>query len=189
MNLYLTTTTGFNESQPNPNISLGGYKSSSLVTNDDFDNLFGEVSLMTIKNQRDEYRAIVLCNDYSQPVNKISIHVETPEDGICSYKMALGVMNGLDKYNKPFMENVATVNRKPFHAAFVDMSNDATLDVGTLQAGQQIGLWICRHVDMEKARKQYEDVAEKDPTDPSGRRYRPVNHPTTETVNVVIKWA
>lgn len=35
MNLYYTTASGYNEAQPNPSISLGGYKSSTLVGNDD----------------------------------------------------------------------------------------------------------------------------------------------------------
>lgn len=64
MNLYYTTTAGYNEAQPNPSISLGGYKSSTLVGNDDFDNMFDEISIMSIRSGRDEYRAIIIRNDF-----------------------------------------------------------------------------------------------------------------------------
>jgi hypothetical protein len=59
MNLFYTTTVGYNVDQPNPDRSLGGYKSSTMVVNDDFGNMFDELSIMTLKSGRDEYRAIV----------------------------------------------------------------------------------------------------------------------------------
>lgn len=49
MNLYYTTTVGYDSPQPNSDRSLGGYKSSTKVVNDDFGNLFDELSVMTMK--------------------------------------------------------------------------------------------------------------------------------------------
>lgn len=107
MNLFYTTMTGYNDEQANPERSLGGFKSSTPVTNDDFSNLFDEISLMTIKTNRDEYRAIVLVNQFSETVKNIVIRLRRPDDAICSYKMAITPLNGVNKYNQHYMENVA----------------------------------------------------------------------------------
>lgn len=188
MQLYYTTTTGVNNEQPNPERSLGGFKSSTPVSNDDFSNLFDEISIMTMKSGRDEYRAIVLKNEFQQPVQNITVKITRPNDAICSYKMAVGEMNIVDKYGSKAMENVLSPNNKPFRAKFIDMEDGAVLSVGSLDAGEEIGLWICRHVDVDAAKSQYNDVCEPDPTDPTGRRYRPVTHLQQESIDVVIDW-
>lgn len=188
MNLYYTTTVGYDSPQPNSDRSLGGYKSSTKVVNDDFGNLFDELSVMTMKNNRDEYRAIILRNDYDTPVAQVKVNVIISEDAICSYKMAIGVLNGKNKYNQKFMENVETVFGKPFHAKFVEMTADTILEIGRLNPGDEVGLWVCRHVDIEAARHQFNDVCEPDPKDPTGRIYRPITYPTTESVDIAISW-
>lgn len=188
MQLYYTTTTGANNEQPNPERSLGGFKSSTPVSNDDFGNLFDEISLMTMKSGRDEYRAIVLKNEFQQPARNITIKIARPEDAICSYKLAIGEMNVVNKYNQKSMENVLSPNNKPFRAKFIDMTEDAVLEVGDLEAGAEIGLWLCRHVDTEIAKQQYDDVCEQDPADPTGRRYKPVTHPQQESIDMIVDW-
>lgn len=188
MNLYYTTTTGANNEQPNPERSLGGFKSSTPVANDDFSNIFDEISLMTMKSGRDEYRAIVIKNEFAEAVQNITIKITRPEGSICSYKLAVGAMNIVNKYNQKSMENVLSPNNKPFRAKFIDMDADAVLEVGDLNPGDEIGLWICRHVDVETAKQQYNDVCEPDPTDPTARRYKPVKHPQQESIDLVIDW-
>ena len=106
MQLYYTTTTGYNGEQPNPERSLGGFKSSTPVANDDFSNIFDEISLMTMKSGRDEYRAIVLKNEFDTPCTNITVKISRQEGAICSYKMAVGAMNVVNKYNQKSMENV-----------------------------------------------------------------------------------
>lgn len=188
MQLYYTTTTGANNEQPNPERSLGGFKSSTPVSNDDFGNLFDEISLMTMKSGRDEYRAIVLKNEFQQPARNITIKIARPEDAICSYKLAIGEMNVVNKYNQKSMENVLSPNNKPFRAKFIDMTEEAVLEVGDLNPGDEIGLWFCRHVDVDAAKQQYNDVCEPDPSDPTGRRYKPVTHPQQESIDMIVDW-
>lgn len=188
MKLYYTTTTGYNAEQPNPERSLGGFKSKTPVSNDDFSNIFDEISLMTMKSGRDEYRAIVIKNEFDEPCQNITIKISREEHAICSYKMAVGEMNIVNKYNQKSMENVIAPTNKPFRAKFIDMTDDAILEIGNLEAGGEIGLWICRHVDTDKAKEQYNLVCEPDPADPTGRRYKPVTHPMQESVNVIIDW-
>lgn len=189
MNLYYTTTTGYNEAQPNPSISLGGYKSSTLVGNDDFDNMFDEISIMSIRSGRDEYRAIIIRNEFSISLTNLTVKVVADPDAICTYKLAVAPLNKVDKYGRRSMENVATVNNKPFHATFVDMTPDTVLTIGNMNPEDEIGLWICRHIDKEKATEQYENVCEPDlAIDPTGRVYKAVEHPTVESINLEFTW-
>lgn len=189
MNLYYTTASGYNEAQPNPSISLGGYKSSTLVGNDDFDNMFDEISIMSIRSGRDEYRAIIIRNDFVVSMTNLEVKVVADPDAICTYKLAIAPLNGIDKYRRRFMEHVATVNNKPFHATFVDMTPDAVLTIGSLAPEEEIGLWICRHIDKDAAKEQYENVCEPDlAVDPTGRVYKEVKHPTVESINLDFTW-
>lgn len=188
MQLYYTTTSGYNGEQPNPERSLGGFKSSTPVSNDDFSNIFDEISLMTMKSGRDEYRAIVLKNEFDTPCTNITVKISRQEGAICSYKMAVGAMNVVNKYNQKSMENVLFPNNKPFRAQFIDMTEEAVLEVGDLNPGDEIGLWLCRHVDVDAAKQQYNDVCEPDPSDPTGRRYKPVTHPQQESIDMIVDW-
>ena len=188
MQLFYTTTTGYDNEQPNVQASLGGYKSSTPVTNDDFDNLFGEISVMTIRSCRDEYRAIMLKNTMSVTARKVKVRVVTPEDGLATFRMAVGKVSVPDKYGFRSMENIPSIYGRPFRAQFVDMTGDTVLEVGELSPNAEVGLWICRHINAEKAKEQYNLVCEPDPTDTTARRWRPVERLKTETVDIVISW-
>ena len=169
MNLYYTTASGYNEAQPNPSISLGGYKSSTLVGNDDFDNMFDEISIMSIRSGRDEYRAIIIRNDFVVSMTNLEVKVVADPDAICTYKLAIAPLNGIDKYRRRFMEHVLTI--------------------GNLAPEEEIGLWICRHIDKDAAKEQYENVCEPDlAVDPTGRVYKEVKHPTVESINLDFTW-
>lgn len=188
MKLYYTVATGANNTQPNVNLSLGGFCSSTPVFNDDFSNLFDELSVMTIRNNRNEYRAIVLKNEDSISHKNINITIQpVSDDAICSYKIALAQMTIVDKYGNKGMENILSQYSRPFNATFVDTSEEK-LVISELKPNDMIGIWICRSIDKEKAVTQYHKVAEPDPTDPTGRRYRPVLMPKEESFDIIFKW-
>ena len=92
--------------------------------------MFDEISIMSIRSGRDEYRAIIIRNDFVVSMTNIEVKVVADPDAICTYKLAIAPLNGIDKYRRRFMEHVATVNNKPFHATFVDMTPDAVLTIG-----------------------------------------------------------
>lgn len=189
MQLYYTTTTGYNVIQTNPSRSLGGFKSSTLVINDDFSNLFDDVSIMTVRNARPEYRAIILRNELVNQVRKVKVSIQNASDSICKYKMAVEYLSVADKYGTKKMSNVQSSQSRPFSAQFVDMSDGVTLDIAeTLNSGQEVGIWICREIDKVKAKEQYNNVCKPDPSDPTGRRYIAVERLTEEAVNIVIDW-
>lgn len=189
MQLYYTTTTGYNAIQTTPSRSLGGFKSSTLVINDDFSNLFDDVSIMTVRNARPEYRAIILRNELVNPVRKVKVSVRNAAGSICRYKMAVEYLATADKYGTKKMSNVQSAQSRPFSVQFVDMSDGSTLDIAeSLNSGQEVGIWICRELDKTRAKEQYNNVCEPDPTDPTGRRYRAVERLTEEEVDIVVDW-
>lgn len=188
MYLFATVNTGYNNPQPNIDRSLGGFKSSTALANDDFSNLFDEISVTTIRSGRDEYRAIVIKNQFAEKVNRVTIKLTKPDHSMCKYRMAIGKMDGVNKYGQKFMENLAAPNNKPFMATFIDMEEGVILEVGDLEPQQEIGIWVARSVDKELAKEQYHQVAQPDPIDPQRRRYVKVNRPTEEKIDVIIEW-
>ena len=62
--------------QQNVSYSLGGFASSTTIPNDMFGKLFDELSVNTIKNARNEYRAIVLHNDSQEVAKGVKIWFE-----------------------------------------------------------------------------------------------------------------
>lgn len=188
MRLFYTTTTGYLNDQPNPERSLGGYQSSSPVANDDFSNIFDEISVMTIRSGRDEYRAIVLKNEFPEKKTNVRLSMELSDHSICSYKLALAQLDIVDANGNVSMEYLQAMNNKPFRAQFVDMVPGAVVEVGNMDPGAVIGIWLCRHIDKDAARQQYNDVCKPDPLDPTGRRYIGVEKPTEELVNLNITW-
>ena len=199
MQLYYTTTTGYNAVQSNPDRSLGGYKSGTPVMNADFSNLFDSISLMTIRNGRDEYRALILRNEFNHPIKNLMVTVQYPEDFVALYSLAFGVLGDPDKYGNCMMESVNSPFAKPFRAKFFPMGIgwaeiESSFVVGALlvtpelNPGQEVGLWISRHIDKARAKEQYENICTPDPADPTGRRYMATDRPQEEAVNIVFTW-
>lgn len=187
MQLFYTTTTGYNDLQTNPNSSLGGFKAGTPVANDDYSNLFDEISVQTIRAGRDEYRAVVLKNTLADTVTNVRVSISKPEGSICTYKLAKGEMIYRDKYGHHYMENILSPNNKPFSAQFQDIESGA-VSLGNLAPGEEVGIWFCRHVDKVEAKKQYNDICEPDPNDPTGRRFKLKEHPTEEGIDFSIIW-
>lgn len=188
MKLFYTTVTGYDVEQPNTERSLGGYKSATAVVNSDFNNLFDELSVMSIKNGRDEYRAIIAVNDSDKTVENFKIKLQSSEGNICSFKIAAIPLVDSNKYGQYFMENVSTQYSKPFRAEFVDMNGVNEITIDTIPATGEVGVWFDRHIDKELATIQYETVCKPDPTDPNARRYVPVESTKEEAVDVTFTW-
>ena len=73
MKLLYTVSSGYMAEQQNVSYSIGGFASSTVIPNDMFGNLFDELSVNTIRNTRNEYRAIVLHNDSQETAKDVKI--------------------------------------------------------------------------------------------------------------------
>ena len=64
MKLYYTVSSYQDTPQRSIGLSLGGYRSSTFVRNDEMNNLFGDISLLSLKQNRSQYIAIQLQTEF-----------------------------------------------------------------------------------------------------------------------------
>ena len=79
-------------------------------------------------------------------------------------------------------------SRQDMYGTFVSPTEQSPAIIGDMQPGQQIGLWICRSLDLDAAMEEYNDVAEPDPTFTLGKRYKKKVQNTEDNVNLNIFW-
>lgn len=190
MKLYYTTAEGAETPQTLPSRSLGGYKSSSPVLNDSFENLFGELSLYSVSNTKIEYRALILVNEFHKPSDNIELWFDrsNSKKPYCNFLIGAVKLN-TDKEGNFFMENVPSVFSKPLYTELYPATEDAKVTIGSLQPREAIGLWIARVPDKEAIEKDYNDIAVKT-TNPNGYgvRYKKVEKEKEESINFEISW-
>jgi len=164
LQLYYTSVTGEDTPQMNYYNSLGGYRSSDVIKNDDFDNMFGEISIYTVNNNnRNQYIGLVLKNNYSSTKNNIKFWFDRPEN--CYSKLYIAAIDMLqDEDGKYYMENIKDLHSSPVMAKFYEAEGeDNSVDLGSLSAGQQVGLWIKREILVDNIKSDMEDIVKQDP--------------------------
>ncbi len=167
LKLYYTTTKGQDEIQSRFDKSLGGYKSSSLVKNDDFDNFFSEISNYTLNNEgQSQYIGLILKNeDLQNDKTNVNVWFEYPEN--CYSKLEVAAVDlSLDTEGNYFMENIPKQTAMPVYADFYEADGELNKqDLGTIQAGESIGIWLKRTVLKDVAINERENQIVTDPVD------------------------
>jgi hypothetical protein len=147
MELYFTTSAGPDLVQTDPKISLGGYKSSSQISNSSLNNLFDEVS--TFKLSRDleeEYIGIILRNNSLDDIENLWLYFKYPEN--CYSKFLVGAVDlAVDSNGNQYMEHITDRFSKPFNAEFYEADGVLNaVEIGDIPSGGLVGLWICRRI-------------------------------------------
>lgn len=188
MKLLYTVSSAYMAAQTKSIYSIGGFPSSTQVPNDVFSNLFDELSLLTIKNAKTEYRAIVLQNDSDKVTSNVQMWFEVPEDAYCNFQIGATVLTQSTN-DEQYMELIPSIYSKPFNTQLYDATEDSRVTIGDIEPGQMIGLWISRSINKERAMIDYNKVAEIDPLATfSGSRYKPIVHNQEETLKLQIIW-
>ena len=169
-----------------PGDSLGGYISSMTVRNDEFDNLFGEISVHGASKGRTEYRALVLVNDSSEDASDVSLYMSATGEMNQGEILIAPVAMGTDKDGRPVMERVGDIYSKPFDGDFQITSEEDKLDIGTIPANGSVGLWVCRKINEDVIEKDYMDVARPVPT--KLYWFEPVPKEKEETWSLNVEW-
>ena len=86
LSLYYTVSSAYNAAQTKSVNSLGRYKSSTVVPNDTFDNVFGELSLSTLARAKNEYIALVLKNEGETPIQNVEMWFTTGLKPYCNFR-------------------------------------------------------------------------------------------------------
>ena len=185
MTLYYTTSAGENEEQYLPQNSLGGYKSSTPVKNDYFDNIFGEISVLTINQNRDNYIALVLENETGADITNVEVWFETNEGCYSNFQVAAVEMVA-DKNGILKMERIREMYNKPFNGTFVSTDVDTKALIGDLAIGERVGIWLRRSLDIETIDADQSTLYELDPN--NRHVYKKIELDTVDTMTFHISW-
>ena len=157
--VYYTTSNqgsfGLETTEEKVKSSIGGYKSSSLVVNDEFNNLFPDVSMLSGSNERyvNNFIALALLNNSNSEIENVNIWISKGDEENFQSKIYLSAI-AFNESGK--MERIPTQNSKPVYSSFEEYSEDSKLVIDSLEAGQTIGLWIWRELLPDVIKSQYE---------------------------------
>ena len=78
--LYYTTTKGVEEINTRPDLSLGGYKSSTPIPNNSVNNLFSDISIYSAIREQDEIIGVIAKNESENDIENVRFWFGFPED-------------------------------------------------------------------------------------------------------------
>ncbi len=140
--------------QPHPELSLGGYASSSIVGG----NLWSDVGRSEILQTPVEYRFIVLRNPSDNIVENIKIYYEVPSGSSHYFEMSL-VAPGKDKCcSRNEWERIPDPFFLPTFAEFSDnLDLSDSFEIERMDSGQEVGIWIRRVINVEDFKRTSRD--------------------------------
>lgn len=187
MRIYHTVSSKPLDPQPKVGLSLGGYRSSTYLRNDSLGNMFGGVSMYTVKNSnQDQYLAFVLRNELGFDIENVKLWFEYDED--CYSNILVAAVNmSTDSDGNLYMEQVRDINEKPLYAEFFEANGEANaVDIGSLVGSETVGLWFRRSLLIDKIKEDQDKIYEKLPTDEY--RYREVVLPKFDSIDIKISY-
>lgn len=141
--------------QLDPELSLGGFISSSVIPNDSLQNIFSEASYLSIQQKKREIKMIVLKNDSTtQAANSITLTPTLNDSSIGKYRIAIVLPD-----DNGCFEEVINSSVMPYYATFQDIVSETTIDLPNIAADDYIGLWIIRDYDFESDELATHDLA------------------------------
>lgn len=182
---YTTSVKGLSP-QSNNNLSLGGYRSSTPVKNDDINNLFDEISLYGMSIAKNEYRGIMFTNNTPVIMKNVRLYFEKIGEPFCDF--GLNVTSTVkDEDGNDWMERITDIYSKPLMGDFILMpTKDNPVIAGDINPNTSIGLWLQRVFNKQRLEAEYNNVAVKSTT--SIRRYEKVEKETEEGYNLIMEW-
>jgi len=133
------------EGQPNgdPNFSLGGFCSSSIVPSESMGSVFGGLSEYALEKKKPQYICICLKNVFPHSVKNILFWLDFDDEQYyqCKYRVGFSLPN-----NRQF-ENVPSIFAKPVYVEFdtAHGMNDA-IELPNMQPDDVIGVWFERRI-------------------------------------------
>lgn len=168
-------------SQIDPNISLGGLVSNSIIPNDDLSNIFSAVSLISIQNKRKEIKMIAIKNDENDILTDLTFTFTLDTNSICNYKIAfVNPSIGADHF---CFETIPNPTSTPYYANFQPILNNVEFNISLLETNSYLGIWLMREYD-------YDSIGLKSKTcmDWNSLLDNPVTENDTESILLNIKY-
>jgi hypothetical protein len=175
MRFYYTIISIENDPQTRPDLSLGGFKSSTLTPNNSFGNLFSDISCYSVRENRDEYIALALVNETGAVAEDVTLYFEYPADRQKDIELAFVAFNANNE-----MEVIPNPYSQPYNAEFNPADGVANaINIGDLAIGAQIGVWFKKILNIDNITSEYSDES----LDENGTPQE-----ANEEINLVIDW-
>ena len=165
MAIFYTVSSKPLDAQIKPNLSLGGYQSSTPLKNGVLGGMFGDISMYTVKgNNQNQYIALMFKNDFGVNIDNIKVWFTFPDT--CYSNMQIAVVDlASDEDGNQYMEQVRSYNEQPVYATFVDAISGSEADLGSMNSGEMVGIWVCRVLDLDTIKSDQSNIYVVDPTD------------------------
>lgn len=181
--IYYTTPEKEGVEQIRPILSLGGFRASNTVPNDDFGNLFGEITSLTIERNKEEYRALVIVNEGTSETEEVTLWFEQGEDDYAEFEISAVAMVQDDE-GEYFMEQVNTIYSKPMYSEFHKANGEEySVSLGRLQPNTPVGIWIKRNLNLENIERILGSIVSYDQV---SKTYKENSLPKSESIGLVI---
>jgi hypothetical protein len=181
MKLYYTVSSQSEAPQTKPQLSLGGFKSSSQLANSQFENLFGDITPITISNfNQNRYIGLVLKNETGADITNVKLWFNYPDGCYTNLKVA-----AVDMIQDQ-MEHIDTPTSKPLSGDFYVATEEVKADLGDLIDGEMIGIWIERELKLDVITEQQSNIYEPDPALESRYKEKEINK--LDEIEIFIEW-
>lgn len=175
LKFYYTNISENGGIQTRSDLSLGGYKSATVVPNDSVGNLFSDISVYSVRENRDEYIALTLVNETGAEVTDVILYFDYPENRQKDIELAFVSFNLSDE-----IEIIPNSYSKPFNATFNAADGvDNALNIGTLAVGAKIGVWFKKILNVSNIKLPYGDSSLEDNGNPSIE---------IEDISLIVSW-
>lgn len=135
--------------QTDPNLSLGGLISGTIVPNNVPDNIFSDISYQTAQQRRVETRGLILQNITGVDVTDIIFGYTYPATPNFKIEVAFVAINATTPQQ---IEKISNAQASPYFATFqeanIDNGNsiDNSVDIGDMIANAMIAVWLRRTI-------------------------------------------
>ena len=156
MRFYFSGAGSFNSLQQDSNRSLGGNRSSSVVPNDMFNNLFGDVSYTSQQNQLTETKCVFLVNEIGNLSNlRLMLTSNLAEtERFCDFEIAVVNTDGMKT------EQIPNTQSTPYFGEFdSDLYDVETPIISLFPVDSSLVFWIRRKT-RNSIQSLNEDVAQ-----------------------------
>jgi len=176
--LYYSTSSKEDQPQSDPMYSLGGFKSSTVVSSGEIGAIFPNISEFTLEQLKTTYICLILKNEGTEDLQDINLWMDPVGEMLCNYRVAI-----VTDSNGEF-ETVNNINSKPIYAEFISCVGQSNTIAFDLEQNKMLGLWIERSIDKDnielKNRKSCDVLYEQFKQD--------IKPSTEEEINLEIEW-
>ena len=175
----------------NPTQSIGGFISNTPVPNGMINNLFSEITRLTLRQNVNEYKLVVLQNTIGATVNNLKIWTEVQSSW---FSLEIAVVEPVldTSCNKYYFEQIPNISSPPYQATLTshEGQNNA-VNVGPFQNQKYLGIWVRRKLLQNRLDMFTQNQNNQQCNDSSIQQLETLidNQLSQETFNLIFDWS